>query len=119
MFSLFKHSCALLALDSVAGMSEAMMREAKEKTDFWDHLDYASIRAHRSSVTSATCSSGSAGGYACSNVDLQSFISLENIGCGCVTARLLDCLCVQLRFPTLRTNLLPSPSHSFSLRSSQ
>jgi hypothetical protein len=82
MSSLVKNACLLLALDSAAGMSEAMMREAQEKIEFWDHLDYAAVRAHRSAVTTATCSSGDAGGYACSNVDLKSFIALENIGCG-------------------------------------
>ena len=74
----------MLLLESVAGMSEAMMREAAQKIDFWDHLDYSSIRSQRNSVTSATCSEGSAGGYACSNVDLKSFMALEDIGCGYV-----------------------------------
>ena len=64
------------------GMSEAMMKEATEKIEFWDHLDYASIRSQRSAVSSATCTNGTAGGYACSNVDMKSFIALENIGCG-------------------------------------
>ena len=78
-----KHSCALLMLNSVAGMSEAMMKESAEKIDFWDHLNYSSIVSQRSSVAaSATCTGGSAGGYSCSNVDLKSFLALENIGCG-------------------------------------
>jgi hypothetical protein len=89
-----------VSLHSAAGMSEAMMREAREKTDFWQHLDYSAIRAQRGGATTAAagndddgagrararvstaCSSGSAGGFACSNVDLQSFLTLEDIGCG-------------------------------------
>jgi hypothetical protein len=98
-----------VSLHSAAGMSEAMMREAREKTDFWQHLDYSAIRAQRGGATAAAaaagdgddddddgddgagrararvstaCSSGSAGGFACSNVDLQSFLTLEDIGCG-------------------------------------
>ena len=97
-----------VSLHSAAGMSEAMMREAREKTDFWQHLDYSAIRAQRGGATAAAaaanaggggddddddagrararvstaCSGGSAGGFACSNVDLQSFLTLEDIGCG-------------------------------------
>jgi hypothetical protein len=82
MHSLFRHSCALLALDSIAGMTEAMMKESKEKIEFWNHLDNADIRSHRISAASATCSSGSAGGDSCSNVDMKSFLALEDIGCG-------------------------------------
>ena len=76
---ILKNSCAFLLLDSVAGMSDIMMKEAAAKTEFWNNLDYASIRSQRSSVTTATCTDGSAGGYACSNVDMKSFMALENI----------------------------------------
>jgi hypothetical protein len=83
MQNIRKYSCALLLLDSVAGMSEAMMKESVEKTNFWDNLDYASIVAKRTSVSSATtCSGGSAGGYGCSNVDMKAYLALEDIGCG-------------------------------------
>jgi hypothetical protein len=107
-----------VSLHSAAGMSEAMMREAREKTDFWQHLDYSAIRAQRGGATAAAagndddgagrararvstaCSSGSAGGFACSNVDLQSFLTLEDIGCG---------------YESLTLTHIYIPSHIYSL----
>jgi hypothetical protein len=104
-----------------------MMREAREKTDFWQHLDYSAIRAQRGGATAAAaaagdgddddddgddgagrararvstaCSSGSAGGFACSNVDLQSFLTLEDIGCG---------------YESLTLTHIYIPSHIYSL----
>jgi choice-of-anchor B domain-containing protein len=53
--------------------------ERKER--FWKHLQMDNKMMVGSSQGAAPCVNGMAGEYACSGVDLQSFVSLKDLGC--------------------------------------